>query len=291
MKITITIIFAVIMSLLNGCKSDKDEIHVPESYLGHLDIILDTATVRALAEDNFIRSVFAISSFDTITIGVKKSYDFYLMGQENFLHISQARGFYESQAGGLNVILQSRKPAMKDSLMETWKKFTDFALEVNPSVGEGYTLYEIMPLVGWTNIQGPRLIPFLSTYSSESYATWGIWDSARSGITMKTFIKLSAGAAIDNVLFKKIDELYINATARESDVLKSALLASGYKEEGGAFTHKSSAKIFVKVNDAGPVTRISKIKFKLTRNSPPMEKTYNRLRTSFNNDEGWFYFE
>jgi len=289
-----SIIFSIFISIifLSGCgKSDKKDIQGPEMYLGHLDLILDTATIRALASDDFMRSEFDVSKFDTVSLGGKKSYDFFMMGQENFLHISQARGFYENQAGGLNVILQSRKPSMKDSLMDTWKKFTSYALEVNTSPGNGSTLYEILPLVSWTNITTPRILPFMSTYSGDSYNTWNIGDSMRTGLTMKGFMKLIAGPQVDLILFKKIEEVYINATTREKEILRSALLAAGYTEEGDTYKHKTSATLFLKVSDSGPVTRISKIKFKLSRNVPLREKTYSRLRTSLNNDEGWFYFE
>lgn len=289
-KISLLIIVIVIM-ILSGCSSDNKQSGLPEVYLGHVDIILDTATVRAIKSDEFLTKIFAMSFSDTIKMGGKPSYDLFLLGRENFFHISEARGFYVNQAGGLNVVLQSRKSGMKDSLMIAWKKFTESALEVNTSTGSGYQLDEILPLLSWNNITQPRIIPFISTYSSGMYEMIGLKDSLASGVTMKTFIRAEGGPAIDNVLFKNIEELYINASEQESKILSSALLASGYEESGGTYTHKTSGKIFVNVKDNGSVNKLSKMKIRLASATQPIEKTYNRLRLSIKNDEAWFYFE
>jgi len=289
MKIKLTLIFAIFITLLYGCGSEKE--YVPQSFLGHVDIVLDTATVRALAADGFIRGEFSIVFFDTIIMVDQRSYDFYMIGTENFLHISEARGFYSTQEGGLNVIMQSKKPDMKDSLIAAWKKFTTFAVEVNPSSGQGYTLFEVLPVIGWTNIQHPRIIPFLTTYSAESYKTWGYPDSIARGLTMKTVMFAMAGPSVDYVLFKKIDELYISATSKEAELLESALFAGGYEEEGGSYVHPSSAKIIINVMDNESMKRISKIKLKLNRSVPQFEKTYGKVKLSLNNDTGWLYFE
>jgi hypothetical protein len=289
MKIKLTLIFAILITMLYGCSSEKE--YVPQSFLGHVDIVLDTATVRALAADGFIRGEFSMVFYDTIIMVDQRSYDMYIIGTENFLHISEARGFYGTQEGGLNVIMQSKKPDMQDSLIAAWKKFTAFALEINPSKGQGYELFEVLPVIGWTNIQHPRIIPFLSTYSAESFKTWGYPDSVSNGLTMKTFMLSMAGPSVDYVLFRKIEELYISATTKEKDLLASALFAGGYEKEQDAYVHPASAKIIINVMENESMRRINKIKIKLNRSVPAFEKTYGRLKLTLNNDTGWIYFD
>jgi hypothetical protein len=291
MNRTYAFIAVIVVLLISGCSSDNKQTGLPEVYLGHVDIILDTATVRAIQSDEFLTKIFAMSISDTVKMGGKPSYDLFLLGRENFFHISEARGFYVNQAGGLNIVMQSRKSGMKDSLMTAWKKFTESALEVNTSTGSGYQLDEIMPLLNWNNVIQPRIIPFVSTYSSGMYEKIGLKDSLASGVTMKTFMRAEVGPAIDNVLFKNIEELYINASEQENKILSSALLASGYVESGGTYTHKTSGKIFVNVKENGSVNKLSKMKVRLASATQPLEKTYNRLRLSIKNDEAWFYFE
>lgn len=288
----ISLILAVyIAALLSGCSSENKLSGLPEIYLGHVDIILDTATVRAIRSDEFLTKVFSFSFADTLNMAGKPSYDMFLFGRENFLHISEARGFYENQAGGLGIILQSRRPGVKDSIMTGWKKFTDLALEVNTSKGDGYQLDEVMPLLNWNNITQPRIIPYISTFSSGMYEKIGLKDSVASGVTMRTFIRAQGGPVTDNILFSKIEELYINATEQENKILKSALLASGFEESAGTYTHRSSGKIIVNVKDNGSPNKLSKMKIRLASGTQPIEKTYSRLRLSIKNDEAWFYFE
>lgn len=280
-------VFAI--SIISGCGSEKEKIPVPVSFLGHIDIILDTATISQIAEDEFMMKTFGISNFDTLILNNQKSYDMFLVGRENFLHFSQAREFYQNQQGGVSLIFQSKKPEMKDSLMNTWKKFTDFALDVNISSGTGFTLYEIMPLYSMTNVTHPRVMPVLSTYSTESYRTWGFADSLITGVGMRTFL---SGYGSSAVLFDRIAEVHLNATSKEFEVLKSGLFAAGYTEVGSAYELPGSAAVFVTVNENENLNRLVSIKFVLSRNVPePYEKTFNRLKVSLQGNTGWFTYQ
>jgi hypothetical protein len=282
------ILFAFII-FISGCGSEKEKIPVPVSFLGHIDIILDTTTIRQIAEDEYMMKTFGISNFDTLAIGNQKSYDMFMVGRENFLHFSQAREFYQNQQGGVNLIFQSKKPEMKDSLMNTWKKFTEVALDVNVSSGTGFTLYEIMPLHSMTGVTHPMVMPILSTYSTESYRTWGFTDSLANGVGMRTFL---SGYGSSAVLFDKIAEVHLNATSREFEILKSGLFAAGYTEEGTKFELPGSASVFVTINENENINRLVSIKFTLSRVlSEPYEKTFNRLKVSFGGNSGWFTYQ
>jgi len=280
-------VFAV--SFITGCGSEKEKIPVPTSFLGHVDIILDTTTIRQISEDEFMMKTFGISSFDTLIIGNQKSYDMFMIGRENFLHFSQAREYYRNQQGGVSLIFQSKKPEMKDSLMNTWKKFTDVALDVNVSNGAGFTLYEIMPLYSLTSATHPKVTPILTTYSTESYRTWGFTDSISNGVGMRTFL---SGMGSSAALFDKITEIHLNATSKELEILKSGLFAAGYSEDGLEFELPGSATIFVTVNENENLNRLVNMKFALSRNVPePYEKTFNRLKVSFEGNTGLFTYQ
>lgn len=288
MKFYIVLTFFAVM-VISGCGPDKPVIPVPTSFLGHVDIILDTTTIRQISEDEFLMKTFGISNFDTLVMNNQKSYDMYLIGRENFLHFSQAREYYRNQQGGVSLIFQSKKPDMKDSLMNTWKKFTDFALDINVSSGTGFTLYEIMPLYSLTNAAHPRVMPILTTYSAESYRTWGFNDSIASGVGMKTFL---SGYGSSAVLFDKITEIHLNATSRELEILKSGLFAAGYTEEGTKFELPGSASIFVTINENENLNRFVNMKILLSKDIPESyEKTFNRLKVSLQGNAGWFIYQ
>jgi hypothetical protein len=293
MKITairFTVLVLVLSGLfLTGCSKNEG---VPESELGHIDIILDTATFNALARDTFMTTYFAYTFKDTTLYGLSFSYDFFVMGQENFLHISQERSFWQGQAGGMGFVYQTKKPDMKDSIHAAWKKFTPFALEDNVSNGQGYSLIEVLPVLNWQNITTPRIVPYLSTYSTESYKTWGFTEhDMKVGVGMKSFLFRSFGASISNTLFKSIAELDITATEREKELLESALFAAGYKESGGVYKHPVSAAVKITVNEQEPFKRFNKMKIMLSRNVQPMEKVFNRLKVTFDKDVCWFILD
>lgn len=283
------ILFVFAVSIISGCGPEKEKIPVPISFLGHVDIILDTSTIRQISEDEYMMKTFGMSSFDTLMMGNQRSYDMFIIGRENFLHFSQARDYYQNQSGGVNLIFQSKKPEMKDSLMNTWKKFTDFALDVNVSSGTGFTLYEIMPMYSMTNVTHPRVMPILTTYSTESYRTWGFTDSLSSGVGMRTFM---SGYGSSAVLFDKITEVHLNATSKEFEILKSGLFAAGYSEEGTEFRLPGSGTVFVTVNENENINRFVSIKFSLSRVlSQPFEKTFSRLKVSLDGNTGWFTYQ
>jgi hypothetical protein len=219
MKTIAVILVSCSMIFIFSCGEKKHDSDVPESFLSHVDIVLDTGTVRALHSDNFITTIFGMPLLDTITMMGRPSYDFFILGQESYLHISEARGFYQSQSGGVSVIIQSKKPGMLDPLMAAWKKHATYAIEVNTSSSPGFTLHEVFPVIGWTNIQHPRLTPILTTYSPETYTKWGMGDSLQTGVGMKTYMQNWCGEDISRFLFKKIDEIYLNATEREKEIL------------------------------------------------------------------------
>lgn len=279
------IIILISMIFLHSCSENK--IHTPDMQLGHVDIILDNESYIKLTQDTFMTKFFSYTFYDTTEYNKLPSYDFFMIGQENFLHFSEAKGFYAKQTGGLNLIFQSLKPGMTDSIKLAWKNFSPYALDENSSAGPTHTLHEIYPLLNWDNVVKPRIIPFMTTYSQESYKNWNL---STDGVDMKAFLASQMGTEINRLLFKKILEVHLKATERETELLKSALLVSGYKEEKDYYIHPSSAGVFIKPAENDSVTRAVKLRISL---STPFqyEKTFNKLNVTMSGLDCWFEFK
>ncbi|MCX7877238.1 MAG: hypothetical protein N2510_01205 [Ignavibacteria bacterium] len=279
------LVILILSIIFLGCS--KEKFRSPEIQLGHVDIIIDNESYIKLTQDTFMTRYFAMTFYDTSEYGKQPTYDFFMIGQENFLHFSDTRGFYEKQTGGANLIFQTIKPGMLDSLKIAWKNYSTYALDDNSSSGPSHTLYELFPLLNWDRVEKPRLIPFLTTYSPESYRNWNL---NTEGADMRTFLASQAGAGINRVLFKKINAVYLNATERENELLRAALMVSGYKEENGIFTHPSSAAIYINTIQDENINRFTKCRISLS--SPfQYENKFGRLRISMKETECWLYYE
>jgi len=279
-------LFPVFMIVLYGCSENK--FHTPASQLGHIDVILDNESFIQLTRDTFMTHTFSYVFYDTSEYGNLPSYDFFMVGQENFIHFSESKGFYQNQSGGMNLVFQTLKPDMQDSLKIAWKNFSSYALDENLSSGPTHALYEVFPLLNWSNIDKPRLIPFLSTYSAQTFKNMQL---DYNGADMKSFLSAQIGPWIRRVLFRKITSVYLNATSREAELLRAALLVSGYKADGDKFTHYGgSADIYINIIEDESMKRINKFSVALSTTAL-FEKTFNRLKISLNGDSGWIIYE
>jgi hypothetical protein len=279
-------VFAVIA--LTGCGKNET---VPETDLGHLDIILDTATFRQVAGDFFLKSGFGLCILDTAMYKGQPSIDYFVVGQENFFHFSDQRGFWAQQPGSVNLIFQTRKPDMKDSIYIVWKRNASYGLEENISESPGNMLIEVFPLVNWNDISFSRVLPFITTHSAETYRTMGYNDNdIRNGVNMKSFITKNVGS-VEGLVFKSFLEIELYATTQEKQTLNAAFLAAGYETDGDKYVRSGNPTIKINVKEEPVFYKISKAKVKLSKSIPSVEKKYNRMKVFFLNDEAAITFE
>lgn len=289
-KLLITCIY-LMFSFFAYSQSPKN---LPISDLGHIDVILDSITWYAIKNDSFIQKQFAVMYIDTAYYGKKPSYDIYLLGQLNFLHISLAKGFWADQQGSGVLVFQTQKPDMKDELLNSWKHFYKDSLFIHTFKGSDYTLNELM---AWykrdtTKPKEANLFANLTTYSEDAYHNWGITDSiVNTGMVMKQFMGGWGGKELKERLFNSIKELYITINQKEYKEIKSALLAVGYKETKNTFTHLKNPSIYVTISEQKGRAKYSKVKFSLTRLTEKKEIVISPHATlQLNGKEGSFIF-
>jgi hypothetical protein len=289
--------FATLIILLSlfGCTEQASKsIHAPISDLGHIDVILDSATWYAIKNDSFIQNEFGVLNVDTAYYGGKPSYDLYVLGHLNFLHLSLAKAFWDNQQGGGVLVFQTQKPGQKESLLNSWKQFYRDSLFVHSFKGSDFTLDEVM---AWykhdtTKPKEANIFANLTTYSADAYKNWGITDSIVSaGLAMKQFMGDWGGEPLKTRLFNSISELYMTINQREFKEIKSALLAVGYEENQNRFTHSANPPIYVTINEENQKSKYSKVKFKLNRSVADKEIVFSPMaKLKLSGTEGWFVF-
>ena len=266
----------------------------PVSDLGHIDVILDSATWHAIENDSFIQKEFAVLNLDTAYYGGKPSYDLYLLGQLNFLHISLAKAFWSGQQGGGVLVFQTQEPDKKDQLLESWKRFYKDSLFVHTYKGDDFTLDEIF---AWyrkdsTKPKETSVFANLTTYSADAYHNWGITDSiVNAGMVMKQFMGDWGGEELKKRLFNSITELYMTLNQKEYKEIRSALLAVGYKERKNIFTHSHNPSVYISLSEEKGKSKYSKVRFSLTKSIDKKEIVFSPHATlQLNGKEGIFIF-
>lgn len=292
MKYTLAISFLCLFSVVM-CDAQTSQMKTenPVSDLGHIDLILDSATYFSIKSNAFIKEEFGIVEVDTMYYGGKPSYDLYVLGKLNFLHLSLAKGFWNNQQGGGVMVFQTRKPSMKDPLLHSWKQFYADSLFVHTYKGSDFTLDEVM---AWyssdpSKQKDPYIFANLSTYSAQTYENWGITDSfVNAGLSMNQFMAGWGGPALKNRLFHSITELHMVINQKELKEIRSALLATGYQEGKNKYTHAHNPTIYMKESEQKGKSKYSKVKFKLNNSVPVRKIIFSPKATmKLSGAEGW----
>lgn len=291
-----TILTALVISLIIfGCKEQATKsLKAPISDLGHIDVIIDSITWNAIKNDSFIQNEFGILSEGTEYYEGKPSYDLYVLGHLNFLHLSLAKGFWNNQRGGGVLIFQTQKPGQKEPLLNSWKQFYKDSLYVHTFKGSDFTLDEIMV---WyksdtTKLKEANIFANLTTYSEDAYKNWGITDSiVNAGLAMKQFMESWGEEPLKSRLFNSITELYMIINKQEFIEIRSALLSVGYNENKNNFTHVSNPSIYITISEEKGKSKYSKVKFKLNRSIAEKEIVFSPMaKLKLSGDEGWLEF-
>ena len=297
MKYTLIVIVLYLFIFINVCEaqSPKSNTATPVSDLGHIDVILDSVTYFAIKNDSFIKKEFGVLEIDTTYYGGKPSYDLYILGHLNFLHLSLAKGFWNNQQGGGVLVFQTQQPGQKESLLKSWKHFYKDSLHVHTYKGNDFTLDEIM---AWnktdtSKAKEPKLFANLTSYSTVAYRSWGITDSiVNAGLSMKKFMESWGGKDLDNKLFHSITELYMAINQKEFKEIQTSLLATGYKKNKKLFTHSFNPTVYITVREEKGRPKYSKVKFKLIKAVGKREIVFSRNATlKLDGDAAWFIFK
>ncbi len=295
MKHTILIASLVAIFIFGCTEHASKSKDTPVSDLGHIDVILDSVTWYAIKNDSFIQNEFGVLNVDTTYYGGKPSYDLYLLGQLNFLHLSLAKDFWNNQQGAGVLVFQTQKPGQIEPLLNSWKQFYKDSLFVHSFKGSDFTLDEIMT---WyksdtAKQKEARIFANLTSYSADAYKNWGISDSiVNAGLAMKQFMGDWGGEPLKSRLFNSITELHMTINQQEFKEIKSALLAVGYKENKNSFTHSANPSIYITTSEEKVKSKYTKVKFRLNRSIAEKEIVFSPMaKLKLSGTEGWFIFD
>ena len=290
-----SILIVCLTFLFFSCKNQTTEVVVgPASDLAHIDVILDSATYEAIKNDSFMQTEFGVLNIDTAYYAGKPSYDLYLLGHRNFLHLSLAKGYWNNQKGSGVVVFQTRRPGVIDSVLGSWKQYYHDSLKIYTYKGHDFVLDEVMAWHKSDSLKPKEPVIFanLTSYSKDAYGNWGISDSiVDAGLSLKVFMEGWGGDALKDKLFYSLDELHMTVNAVEFIEIKSALLSIGYTESENTFTHRYNPTIYIVLSEDNTRPKYSKVKFRLNSSSLEKEIVFSPHATlKLRGNEAWFIF-
>lgn len=267
------------MAFSLACSSGPVEVKAPASVLGHIDLVLDSAAYASVNDNTFLTSVFAHYAQDTVEYGGKPSFDSYLAGQESFIHISLAEGYWKDKLGSGALVFQSVLPDRMDGLREAWQQHYPDSLVTQVFKGEDFDLGEVMVYRSEEEGQGmgAALRTYLTSFSERGLRNWGM-DSASiaDGVTMREFMS-TWDWSIPEKLFLRIARIEVRVSEQELDEMASALLTVGYSRSGDRFEHPGNPAIAYRIVPRSSKPGFARIEIELTRPVGPQQFTLGEM--------------
>lgn len=255
------------MAFVLACTSAPVPVKAPASVLGHIDLILDSAAYASISNNAFLTSLFAHYAQDTVEYGGKPSYDSYLAGQESFIHISLAKGYWEGRQGSGALVFQSALPDRMDPLRMAWQQHTTDSLITQVFKGEDFELGEVMVYrAEEENRQnGAQLRTYLTSFSEGGLKNWGMDDaSIADGVTMREFMA-TWDTTIPEKRFLRIASIHVRLTEDEREEMSSALRTVGYSRSGDRFSHPGNPTIAFEIVQGSAVPKYARIEIELAQ--------------------------
>lgn len=259
-------IFSIITSF-GSCSAVRQTTsgeQIPRSDFSHLMPIIDSVAFNIMRKDFFLTNTFAFAQNDTMMSSV---YSLYLWGKNHFLHFSFDKGYFKNQFGTAYLIFQSSKPGVGNALKPIWQKQTQDSLISYDFRGPDFVLTEVIGARhGAIHKTGTNhLIPMLSSYSAETYKSWGLPDTVESN--MSDFIK-TVDKNVNNKLFDRIQSVDLIVTNAELELLRSMLLINGYKQDRRGFSKATEPSINYIVNEQHRQSKVQRIIILLSEETP-----------------------
>jgi hypothetical protein len=256
----------IVSCFLSSCYAVKQTTtgqRVPDSVFSHLMPIVDSTAFNIMRQDTFLTKTFSFA--ENGTMGTV--YSLYLWGKNHFLHLSTNKGYFENQLGTAYLIFQSKQPGVGDTLKQLWQRHTKDSLIAYDFKGPDFILTEVIAARhdAIRKTSSNHLIPMLSSYSAETYKSWGLPPGRESG--MSDFIT-AVDKKVTGVLFDRIQSVDLAVTKTELDLLTSMLLLNGYKRHSQGFSKSGEPSVNFIVNEKAGKSKVQRIKVLLSAATP-----------------------
>ena len=257
------------------CSSLQAQKKLPDVYLNHLSITLDSVTYTHLFESAFLSKSFGNTDSSATTTTKDFWSGKYLFGKNGYLEFFSSKGYRGATVGNLGVGFISLRSGNIWSIRQIWQNGTSDSIAVDTTVDESYGkkspwFYSIRLFRADDSIE--RFSTWLMENTPEELLNRGFspqelqkeipWQEYVERHSHKPFIKL----------FDRITVLHIVITNEEYVYLKKSLVGFGLREEANRFANDHITIAYT--IDPAPAMRLRSIEVALTE---PTQKQTIRI--------------
>jgi hypothetical protein len=242
-KITFFVFFIITLGVSGKCQEK------PVFQLNHVDICIDSISLRQIVSNKFLRDSFAFIKIFADSTGS----EVLLLGKEYFVHLLPDKGFFTNRIGACLLVHHSFKWEETSALLQHLQLYTRDSLYNRPYSSTELNIDYINVYENLTNERKLfRFIPILQNHSKKNYLSWGYTATdLEQGINQKQYMHDYVGKETEQKLFQNIVDISVAVTKNERLRMTPLLQAYGYKKTGNSFVLHSN-----------PIINLTKIKAK-----------------------------
>ncbi|MEP7318909.1 MAG: DUF5829 family protein [Panacibacter sp.] len=262
-------IFIVCLAMyLIICPYAEAQNKLPEIYLSHMFIVLDSITYRHLFDSAFIKEQLGTTRTDSVTTSEESWFGKYLNGRNGYFEFFPPNGFKDATVGNIGFGFMTYTSGdiwkIKNNRVvndnDTLKADTTNYVSKGVSYPWYYAIYisdkdSAPPLSLWIMENTPELLKEIG-FSDEEL---------KSKITWQDYIEKQSKKKSDQS-FNRISSVELSVNKEEYEYLKKSLLSFGFKQKDNFF-YTDDMQITYNIS-LNPAMRVKTIETELTAQFP-----------------------
>jgi hypothetical protein len=212
--------------------------------LNHIDIAVDSVTLRSLMNNKFTSDTFSSTKLFRDSTGI----EILVRGQDHWLHFLPDEGFYKHRLGAAVLVHENFTWIETDTIIKHLQGFTEDSLYNRPYTSGGENTAHIHI---YENLEDSlsllKFIPQLQNFRKSDYISWGYTeDDLANGISQKRNMQDYVGKETSDKLFKSIESIKVTVSRDELRRIPPLMRGYGYKRAGNKFSLKGSPLVTMK---------------------------------------------
>ncbi len=264
---------------------------LPEIYLNHLYIVLDSNTYSHLSDSSFISGKFGNIKVNATTTTNDSWSGKYLFGKNSYFEFFTAEGYKDATLGDCGFGFMTVQSNEIWEIKKNWKKNSDDSIETD-------TVMKMLSGISspWfyslSLLNNDSLLPFstwLMENTPEELSDVGFSaEEIKNGINWSTYSSRKTKAAFTKS-FNQIQSVTLLINKKEYDYLKKSLLGFGLQQKKNIFFN-TQIKIMCIIDERFPL-RLKTIETDLIELSPNMDiKISDKLMVHVNGSKAIWEF-
>ncbi len=246
-RMVLPLFVVVTLFLLLSCNSDKKEtppIHgqnkLPEIYLNHLYVVLDSNTLLHLADSSFISEKFGNIKVHTATTATESWSGIYLFGKNSYFEFFSTKGYKGATLNDFGLVFMTARSNEIWKIKKHWRENSNDSIVADTVLkmqnGKHTPWFYNLSLLNKDSVQ--PFSTFLMENTPEELSAVGFSaEEIKNGINWPTY-SIKRTKAEFTKSFNQIQSVTLLINKKEYNHLKKSFLGFGLQQKGTTFFNK-----------------------------------------------------